>query len=215
MTVLAAQTLAVSLEADCGPAACSEFAWRMHKQLDQRVYTRGVSLMEVPASVEAWRSERRTARKRAARAFRLGYRFAEIDRSRHNQDIHQINTSLYERQGRRMSDGYLEPPTYTPLEEQPCQWHRVHTYGVLHEDTLRAYLTLYRVGELALVSSILGHGDHLRDDIMYLLFEGAVADQADRLGFFYYNRFDSGTEGLRYFKTKLGFRAADIDWRLA
>jgi hypothetical protein len=59
---------------------------------------------------------------------------------------------------------------------------------------------------------ILGHGDHLANEIMYLLFQGVVEDQAGYSGVLYYNRFDSGTEGLRFFKSRLGFYEGDVAW---
>lgn len=186
----------------------------MISQLDTPNYTRGVSLMPVPHTLEKWQAEHRTARKRAWRAERLGYTFAEVDMSRYSDDRHDINTSLPQRQGRPMSDGYLVHRQIGPLPTYPCDRHRIHTFGILQHERLRAYMTLYRVGDLALVSMILGHGDHLANDIMYLLFAGAVQHQAGMGGWFYYNRHDSGTDGLRYFKERLGFRETDIEWAL-
>jgi hypothetical protein len=215
MTVAApADTLTIQLEAACAHADCSEMAWRLHRKLDTPGYTQGVSILPLPATFDQWRSEHRTARKRADRSGRLGYRFATIDRSRFSDDIHEINTSLAERQGRPMAAGYLERQDHGPLPHYPCDRHRVHTYGVLQEGRLRAYLILYRVGELSLVSQILGHGDHLAADVMYLLASGGVEQQTPGGGFLYYNRHDSGTDGLRYYKERLGFRETDISWVL-
>jgi hypothetical protein len=59
---------------------------------------------------------------------------------------------------------------------------------------------------------ILGHGSHLRCDVMYLLFAGVVEDQSGNPGILYYNRHDSGGEGLRFFKERLGFREGDVAW---
>jgi hypothetical protein len=215
VTVTAIDTkVTVALEAACLEPACSELAFRMRNQLDTPNYTRGVALMPVPASLDEWRAEHRTARKRADRADRLGYRFATIDRSQHNDAIHEINTSLSTRQGRPMSDGYVKRHNHGALPDYPCDRHAIRTYGVLQDETLRAYLSLYVVGDLRLVSMILGHGDHLDNGIMYLLFHGVVAAQAGAGGWFYYNRWDSGEEGLRFLKARLGFTRADVEWRL-
>jgi hypothetical protein len=205
---------AIALEVRCLESGCRELAERMRDQLDTPTYTDGVSIMPVPESLEAWRAEHRTARKRADRASRLGYRFEPIDRSLWNDAIYEINTSKSERQGRPMSDGYLTRYEHGALPDYPCARHSIHTYGVLDE-SLRAYLTLYRIGQLALVSMILGHGEHLRNDVMYLLFQGVVEEQAGQGGFFYYNRHDSGTEGLRFYKERVGFAPAEIEWVLA
>lgn len=214
MSVLERTRTLLHLEADCLDQDCRALAERMDTQLNVPFYSEGVSILPVPETLEAWRAEHRTARKRADRAQRLGYHFDTIDRSRHNQEIHEINTSLSERQGRPMSDGYLEPAKFGPLPAYLCDRHRLHTYGVLEGNILRAYLNLYRVGDLAMVSQILGHGDHLRNDVMYLLFAGVVQDQAGKGGWFYYNRHDSGGEGLRFFKLRLGFLPDEIEWAL-
>lgn len=208
------EALAVRLEAGCGLASCATFAYERFQQLDQDKYSRGVSILQMPADIIEWRAEHRTARKRADRAHRLGYRFAEIDRSRHNDAIHEINISLPRRQGRPMSAGYTRRHEHGPLPQYRCDRHRIHTFGILDGDKLRAYLTLYRVGELGLVSMILGHGQHLENDIMYLLAAGLIADQAHHGGVLFYNRHDSGTDGLRYYKERVGFQETDVEWCL-
>jgi hypothetical protein len=202
----------VSLETDCERHLCRELALPLFTQLVTGYEM--CSVLSVPPSVEAWRDDHRTARKRSDRATRLGYRFSEIRRELYDDDIFEINTSLERRQGRPMSAGYLERTHFMPLPEYPCERHVIATYGVLTGRKLVAYLWLYRAGELALVSSILGHGQHLQSDVMYLLFQGAVEAQADLGGYFVYNRADSGTEGLRYFKSKLGFEATEVAWAL-
>lgn len=201
----------ISLEGASRPA-CAELAFPLFTQLREGYEV--CSVLPV-TDLETWRAEHRTARKRADRAERLGYRFAEIRREERDDDIFEINTSLERRQGRPMSAGYRERTHFLPLPEYPCDRHAIRTYGVLdHRGTLVAYLWLYRAGDLALVSSILGHGEHLANDVMYLLFQGAVERQAHLGGYFVYNRHDSGTEGLRYFKSKLGFERTEVAWAL-
>jgi hypothetical protein len=214
MTAIATETIPVTLEATCGYGSCAELAWRFKKQLGVDRYSRGASIQEMPDTLDEWRAGHRTARKRADRAARLGYRFAEINRPDFSDDIHDINVSLAVRQGRPMADGYLSRQTHGPLPPQPCGRHRIHTYGVLQDDTLRAYMTLYRCGGLSLISMILGHGDHLRDDIMYLLAAGMIAAHAADGGVLFYNRHDSGTDGLRYYKERLGFAERDVEFML-
>jgi hypothetical protein len=215
--VLDVKTLArpVELVGDCTGGGCLEFAVKLHKAVQDRKYQRGASIMENPASLLDWRAMHRTARKRADRCQRLGYTVTWVDYSEFDDDIHEINTSLERRQGRPMSDGYLHWTRHSSLPEFPCEVHRTITYGILGVDQrLRAYLTLHRSGELALVSMILGHGAFLKDEVMYLLFAGAVEDQAGLGGIFYYNRHDSGGPGLKWFKERLGFQEANVDWIL-
>lgn len=214
MSTVTASLVTINTEADCGYGACTELAHRIYTQLNVPKYTRGMSVMPTPASVEEWRQEHRTARKRADRAERLGYTFAVIDRSQHNDAIHEINTSLKQRQGRPMSDGYVKRHNHGPLPVYLCERHRIHTYGILQGDTLRAYLSLYRVGDLAMISMILGHGQHLDAGIMYLLVQGVIAAQVEHGGWFFYNRHDSGEAGLAWMKERLGFRETDIEFQL-
>lgn len=113
-----------------------------------------------------------------------------------------------------MSEGYLEPVRFG-LMEWPCPWHGVHTYGVLQGSRLRAYTWIYRLGELVMVSQILGHDAHLADDVMYELMRGALTAEAEHgPGTVFYNLHSSGTPGLRYFKEKLGLRPGRVEWRL-
>ena len=97
-----------------------------------------------------------------------------------------------------MTDGYQTPPTYGP-ESYPCKLHAIHRYAVLAPDhTLVAYLWMYRAGDLALVSQVLGHADHEVNGIMHLLFrEALMAESRIAPGVCVYNRWDSGTDGLR------------------
>jgi hypothetical protein len=205
-----ATAVRISLEIDHEAGACRDLSRPLLLQL-ARGYEM-CSVLPMPASVEDWREEHRTARKRANRAANLGYRFAEIERERYDEDIFQINTSLDVRQGRPMGHGYRERSHFLPLPEYPCTRHAIRTFGVLSGRRLVSYLWLYRSGELALVSSILGHGEYLHHDVMYLLFQGVVESEAEHGGYLVYNRHDSGTDGLRYFKERLGFQPTEVDW---
>ena len=112
-----------------------------------------------------------------------------------------------------MSNGYQMMPSTEPLPVYPCGRHGVHTYGVETEDgKLAAYSWVYRSGELALVSTILGHDAHLRDEIMYLLVQGLVPAESPEDGYLVYNRYDSGSDGLRFFKDRCGFQPMSVEW---
>lgn len=210
-------TVAISLEIPCVNDSCRAHAEPLYALLNVPHYSRGASLLPCPGRVSEWRSEHRTARKRAMRAERLGYTFAEVDYSRHDDDIHAINTSLQSRQGRPMSASYRVRRQHGRLSDAQtrCPRHRTHTYGVLQGETLVAYLTLHRAGELAMVSMILGHGAHRDNGIMFLLIQGVIEAQAPQTGFYYYNLHSSGQDGLRWNKERLGFAPADIEWSLS
>lgn len=205
----------IRLQAACIQPVCAEFAFPLHKQLSTGSYDR-CSVMEIPTDMGEWRADHRTARKRADRAERRGYTFQHIRRHERADEIHAINTSAPERQGRPMSSGYQQRPSEAPLPKYPCPRHRVSTYGVESEDgTLVAYLWLYRAGQLGLVSQILGHADHLENEVMYLLWQGMLAaEKSDPDGYVVYNRHDSGTEGLRFFKERAGLEEREVRWLL-
>jgi hypothetical protein len=208
MTTLTATR--INLQTACDYPECSEFAWPLYRQLSKGYEECAVLPL---TSLNEWREQHRTARKRALRARRRGYRFAVIERHERADEIKAINLSAPVRQGRPMSAGYHAEPTRSPLPIYPCQHHGVHTYGVeTANGELVAYLWGYRSGDLALVSQILGHGDHLENEIMYLLVEGVVRDESELGGYLTYNRYDSGSDGLRFFKDRCGFERTQVEW---
>jgi len=201
----------ISLELDHAGRECRNFAGPLFLQLRRGNYDE-CSVLDLDGSLADWEAEHRTARKRAWRAERLGYRFDVIERHLYADDIYEINTSLPERQGRRMDAAYWERPSDAPDPRYPCRRHSVATYGVLEGERLRAYSWIYRAGRLALVSSILGHAAHLARDVMFLLMRGVIERELPLGGFLVYNRHDSGTDGLRYFKERNGFGAREVVW---
>lgn len=190
--------------------ACEAFADDLYKLLAGGPYDYPVSLLRLD-DMDTYLGEHRTARRRASRARRLGYEFAGFDRADFADDVYAINTSMPVRQGKPMSPGYLEHQDFTRLPEYPCPRHRIDTWGVFRKDELVAYIVLYVSGDLALVSQILGHGDHLENDVMYLLAVEAFGSLPKPATVFY-NRWDSGQNGLRFFKSRLGFEPERAEW---
>ena len=214
MSVAVEQATRIDLLTGCARAHCLQMAGELKLQLDPD-YQRRAALLEMLDSFDVYRSQRRTARRRAARAARLDYRFGAIERSAYEGDIHRVNLSAPRRQGRPMSSAYRQRPSYGRIDFV-CPRHHVYTYGVLDtRSTLVAYLWLYRCGDLAMVSSILGHAEHLENDVMYLLFLGMLERQYRFGGTIFYNRWDSGTEGLRFFKQRLGLKEGNVEWALS
>lgn len=214
MATAAGTVVAIHMESGCPRDGCHAIATNLLEVLDNGRYDR-CSTLAIPKTVGEWRDAHRTARKRVLRAERKGYRFEPIRRHDLVDDVWAINLSSPERQGRPMSDGYQQRPSDTPLPAYACDRHAIRTYGVVApSDRLVAYLWMYRAGELALVSSILGHADFLDDGIMYLLFAGALEHEiAAGAGVVVYNRHDSGTDGLRFFKERCGFEERLVEWR--
>lgn len=197
-------------------ARCESFARDVTRTVANGNYDFPASVLPLTDASE-YLAAHRTARKRAAHARRLGYSHARISRADHGDDIYAINTSTPVRQGRPMAAGYLERQTFTRLADYACPRHRINEYGVFtSKRRLVGYLILYVCGDLAMISQILGHAAHLADDIMYLLATQSLLDAVEESGPLtcFYNRHDSGTDGLRYFKERLGFQPARVTWTL-
>jgi hypothetical protein len=170
----------------------------------------GTSVAVLPPTYEQWYQELAKKRRyKIRRSQRAGYEFKQINRDDYLDDIHDVNTSLDERQGRPMATRYrrmVKP--FGPLPDQPCPRHQLCTYGVLKDGKLVAYAWVYQTGEMFLLSTILGHGDHLAQGVMFLLIAGIIQDLIETAGAKYavYERHWSGTDGLRFFKEQMGFR---------
>ena len=198
---------------DHNDGECVAFVDPLYLQLSSGKYA-VMATMPLPRDREAWEADHRTARKRAWKAEAHGYSAGRFDRSVWHKDIFEINTSRDYRQGRPMTKGYQEYPPTTPLPDYPCDLHAIRAYGVFSPDyVLVAYAFIHRCGDLALVSQVLGHADHEDHGIMHLLHrhfleaEGKVAP-----GVAVYNRFDSGTPGLRQFKSWIGYEETPVQW---
>lgn len=146
----------------------------------------------------------------ARRARARGYTVAAIDRNDYIDDIHRINTSLEERQGRPMDAAYgLRVDHYDDVES-------FRYYGVLDaHGALVAYCDLGVYGDFAATDRLLGMRN--RDGVMYLL----LADIACRLiderccHYLMYDTYLGARPGLREFKRKLGFQPYRIRYTLA
>lgn len=211
MTVVDTVRLGIELGVGCSDR-CDLFSRPLLKQLGSGKYDE-CAVMSLPTSRDEWQDEHRTARKRAWRAEHHGYFASRINRWEFEDDIWRINLSRPVRQGRPMTDSYKDRPTYA-AEKASCALHGVHPYGVLDgHGTLVAYLWLYRAGALALVSQVLGHANHENFGIIYLLFrEALTAEGKIAPGVAVYNRYDSGTDGLRFLKDRLGFQPTPVEW---
>ena len=211
VSVLTPVSLGISLGLGCSPE-CDGFAGPLLLQMGSGKYD-VCATMSLPKTVEQWQEGHRTARKRAWRADRAGYGFARIHPQAWSDDIHGVNISRGYRQGRPMTEGYQHPPEFGE-ESYPCKLHAVRRYAVLAPDHhLVAYLWMYRAGDLALVSQVLGHADHEPNGVMQLLFrEALMAESRVAPGVCVYNRWDSGTDGLRQAKAWVGFEETAVEW---
>jgi len=172
----------------------------------------GVALLPLDgiADGETYLAAHRTARKRARRAERLGYSLALFDPGSRRSELLAIHASLPERQGRPIDADYLDADA--TWETGPY----IDYVGVFKDDVLLAYSRVHYAGEIAGLPRIMGHGDHLDNGVMFLLMAGIVGHtKANRpeARYVMYDTFFGAPEGLRWFKTHLGFQPYYVRWR--
>jgi hypothetical protein len=169
----------------------------------------------VRAVTEIYADGSGTFARRIRQAMRAGYEVRVVEPSEHEAEILAINRSIPERQGRRMDASYWDRvPSTGKMAPVECPRHHARFYGVFTgSGRMVAYASIQRCGEFVVVSQILGHGEHMDDGIMYLLMQRVFNDAyQDGPGLVYYNVWDSGTDGLRFFKARLGLEPRDLDW---
>jgi len=143
------------------------------------------------------------------RALRRGFVFSEIDQNIYIDDIHAINTSVTERQGRPMDPAYFEKPQF--YAKKP----HFRYFGILSADgTLVAYCNIATYGNFAATDRLLGYKNN--DGIMYLLLVEIICRLIDdnEVQYFMYDTFLGAQEGLRNFKRRLGFQPYRIRYFL-
>lgn len=145
------------------------------------------------------------ARKAKAR----GYVIAEIDRNLFVDEIHDINTSLDIRQGNAMSPSYLEKKCHYPsLSNLKC-------YGIMNPSgKLMAYCTLGFYGDFASFEQVIGYRNN--DGIMhFMLVEIAcMLIDAGEVRYLMYDTYFGATEGMKTFKTMLGFKPYHVRYSI-
>jgi len=145
----------------------------------------------------------------ARRARSRGYVVREIDRNDYVDDIHEINTSLDVRQGRKMDGHYLEK------QERFDRQQHFHYWGVLNpQGKLVAYATLGVYGNFASFSQMMGIRNN--DGIMHLLLSEAICQLIDagKVRYVMYDTFFGAQPGLQQFKRILGFQPYRVKYSL-
>lgn len=147
------------------------------------------------------------------RARQRGYVLADIDRNAYVDEIHAINTSLLQRQGRPMGEQYLRKVEH--YEAMP----NFRYLGVFNRDgRLCAYGNVGRYGNFAAFSQLLGLRNN--DGIMHLLVAsiaaGLVAERSVGAGADYlmYDTFFGAPPGLQNFKRMFGFQPYRVQYSL-
>jgi len=147
-------------------------------------------------------------------------------------DMHEINHSKEVRCGRPMAENYRRsveemggaPSEWKEIKRPGCPVHWRWLWGIFKpevgykqgdlivDEKLLGYISLYRSGNYAQYSMLLGHGDYLKDGIMYRLhfavMEWLLGDDPDTdgLDFLWYCNWPNFLGGLLLWKKKAGFK---------
>ena len=143
---------------------------------------------------------RNSAGSYARKAWSRGYSVVEIDRNVFVEDIHEINTSLDQRQGRPMADAYRQKQTHFSPEKN------YKYFGVLNSaGKLTAYSDIGFFGNFVAFDRLLGLRNN--DGAMHLMVTEIICRmiESHAYGYLMYDTFFGASPGLRTFKTMLGF----------
>jgi hypothetical protein len=144
------------------------------------------------------------------RCLKLGYLFKPFNPNAEIDAIFEINTSSTERQGREMDESYMQLVAEWPNDEVN-NWFGIYS----KEGKLVAYVWAYVVGEMVLINRILGHGDYLKENVMYLLMTNVVSTfvNDNRINFIMYDTFGKFENGLVMFKKRIGFKPFTVNFK--
>jgi len=144
----------------------------------------------------------------ARRCAKMGYTFNEFNPRERNEEIMAIHRSAESRQGRSIDVNYFSESLVYPIDTENSY------FGVFEGNALVAYVWIQRSGPLALFNRIMGHSEHLKNNVMYLLcmqtMERLLGEP--KLGYAMYDMFFGATEGLRLFKKRIGFKPYRVKW---
>lgn len=181
--------------------------------------TLGVMLLNIPKTAEEY--EKMITGKNSVGYFsrrcqKLGYHTEFFNQKDKLDEIYAINTSSTNRQGRKMSDKYLEFPSEEEIKDN------VKYLGVFNNDGLLvAYTRVTVTREFCIINKILGHSEYQNDNIMYLLLRDMVLYLIDHYKsilpekdvYFMYDTFFGASEGLKLYKTRNKFVPYRVKWK--
>lgn len=176
----------------------------------------GVALLNIPDIFEDYLQgkNKELTRRKIRRAKKCGFYFDLFFPLQHIDEIISINNSLPIRQGLPISKSYRDH------DRVKYSFHNVNRiYGVFDKkNTLKAYAHTPISGDVFIFSTLLGHGDDLNNGIMYLLISEVIRQMIERKiergapQWAMYDTMLGASEGLRFFKERLGFRPYRVKW---
>lgn len=167
------------------------------------------AMIHIPETIEGYRKMiGDKSRNMISKSVRHGYSAQVINYNDFISDIHAVNTSKAERQGRLMAENYRIMPKPIMRHGEYCCTHDKKFYGVIKEGRLYAWANIAIVNELVVVNQILGHGAHLSYGIMNALVDYIVRDcitNYPNAKFVNYLTLTGCLPGLALFKKSMGF----------
>lgn len=143
------------------------------------------------------------------RCSKMGYYWKHFNPNEQIDAIYEINTSAGNRQGRTMDASYQQKVSQWPNDKQNI-W--IGVFDVNHN--LVSYIWLIFMNELVLMNRILGHADHLKNNVVYLNNVSAIeyVFSTHSSNYLMYDTFGRQQNGLVLFKKRIGFRPYTVNF---
>jgi hypothetical protein len=177
----------------------------------------GAAMIDLQGSYADYQQSkfRTIAKKNMKLAKQRKYSYEKIDAVSAIDQIMEINGSRPERGGRPMSPLYFDRSKFEMILKDIGNAHVVKCPA----GRIVAYALVPNIGDLWAVEYILGHGDHLKSGVMYLLMahvieeKFALAKTPGNPKWIMYDTWLGASAGLRQFKAVLGFSPYWVRWR--
>jgi hypothetical protein len=185
---------------------------------------------------ETYAESLKRRRQEIERARRRGFHSRPFDRNLYRFELFEVDTSLRFRSGGPVPAAFLRRPpervSSSVIRTEPsppsCQLHWYYDLGVFApahgeattEDRLVGYLFLKRVGSVVRLTALMGHGEHLADGVVKLLFADGMRWLLGRgearvrgVRYLHYGAIEHGGPGLVAWKQRFQFKPLLFSWR--
>lgn len=202
-----------------GPECKESFDYFTRPHLKYKVIQNkkwGIAMLELPNTFEEYlRSpNKQLLRRKRKRALANEFTFNSLKPLDHLNEIIAINMSTDTRQGRPMDLEYVNAD-----EVQDFFKTIPEIFGIFDQKgTLQAYAHILICGEMFFFNRLLGHTAHLNNGIMYFLISEIFREMIEQKRsrgtplWAMYDTFLGASEGLSYFKERLGFQPYNVKW---
>lgn len=196
---------------------------RTFKNIEQEIDGVFYSLPRIPlAVIETSQTEAEylkligdKSRNMLRKAAKNGYTVRSFNSAEFIDDIYAIRVSKEIRSGKPVPASFRErPKPFDTGNGRRCSRHKIAAVGVFSsEGILVSYAALHNCGDLAVINTIMGHGDYLKFGIMNLLVFGIfkeIKENFTRVKYINYLTLRSSTPQLDTFKKSVGFVSRDL-----